>query len=50
MTHHPTTIYTADIGALTFVLTSSLGYLPAAAAGLAALWYLVQIYDRFFGR
>jgi hypothetical protein len=52
MTHHmpPMTVHAADMGALALMLTSWAGALPAIAAGIAAIWYLVQLYDRFFGR
>lgn len=51
MTHHlpPSTVYSADIGSLALILGTYAGALPALAAALAALWYLVQLYDRFFG-
>ena len=52
MTSHlpPSTIYTADMGALTLLISSWAGWLPAIAAGLAAVWYAIQIWDRFFNK
>ncbi len=52
MTHHlpPTTIYAADMGALTLLLSSWMGYLPIVSAVLAGLWYAIMIYDRLLGK
>lgn len=47
MTHHPPTVYAADMGALTLMLVSWWGLLPSIAAALAVVWYAIQIYDRF---
>ena len=50
MTHHMShqIIYTADFSALFLIFGSVFGFLPAVAAGLAAVWYGILIFDRFF--
>lgn len=39
-----------DLGALTLILGNFVGLLGPIAAGLAALWYCILIYDRLFGK
>jgi hypothetical protein len=48
MTPHHLQIAAIDIGTVALIIGSFAGYLPPLAAGLAALWYCVLIYDRFF--
>ena len=35
------------MGSIILILGSYAGVLPFIAAALAAIWYLIQIYDRF---
>lgn len=37
-----------DIGTIVLIIGSFAGLLPPVAAALAALWYCVLLYDRFF--
>jgi hypothetical protein len=47
--HHiiPTHHAAIDIGSIALIILSALGYLPTVAAGLACLWYVILIVDRF---
>ncbi len=36
-----------DVSAATVVFGTFMGWLPGIAAGFAAIWYIIQIYDRF---
>ena len=50
MNHHPPGVYVADMGAIAAIIGSYSGHLPAIAALLAVIWYMIQIYDRLFGK
>lgn len=43
----PTQHAALDIGSIVLIVLSALGYLPTVAAGLACLWYVILIVDRF---
>jgi len=47
---HDTTHAAMDLGTIIVILGSFVGYLPPIAAGLAAMWYCVLLYDRFFNK
>ena len=47
---HDTTHTAMDLGTIVVILGSFVGYLPPIAAGLAAMWYCVLLYDRFFNK
>jgi len=40
----------ADVASATVAFAALLQWLPAIAAGFSILWYLVRIWDRFFGK
>ena len=42
----PPVVHAADMGAIFAIIGAWSGALPAIAALLAVIWYLIQIYDR----